>query len=122
ADVDHGLAVGDADVIPEPVASGDARRPDAAAGEAGDDDVVPRPTVERVVARAADQDVVSVASEQRIVAGAAHEHVVAFVTRLDELDRVGGEAGRVDDVVSGKCVNGQRVVGRLGAGGRHPGR
>ena len=71
-----------------------------------------QPDEEDVVTRAAEEDVVTVAAE---------EHVVAVAAGEGEQCCGGGQQGGVDHVGAAQCVDGQPVVGRLGAGHRDPG-
>ena len=66
------------------------------------------------------QHVVAGAAEEGVVAGAADEDVVAVAAVGGELDRAGLQARGLDHVVAGQRVDGQPVVGGLGAGDVHP--
>ena len=83
--------------------------------------VVARVPDEGVVAGAHQRGVVAVAAVDQVVALAADEHVVAEAAVHRELDAVGLEAGRVDDVVAAEPVEDEPVVGRFGEEDVHRG-
>jgi hypothetical protein len=66
---------------------------------------------ERVVAGAHEGGVVAVAAVDQVVALGADDEVAAEAAVHRELDAVGLEAGRVDDVVAAQAVERQPVVG-----------
>ena len=73
-------------------------------------DVVAVAAVEDVGAGPAEQHVVTRAAEDGVVAGAADQHVVTGAAAQREQRRIGGNAGRVDDVVAGERVDGDPIV------------
>src|SRR5262249_54074378 len=87
-----------------------------------DHDVAARTPVEGVHARAADQDIVAVAAEQGVVPRAPDQDVVVGAAVRRQEDHAGREDPGVHDVVAGQAVDGQPVVGPLGAADRHEGR
>src|SRR5204863_4471443 len=79
------------------------------------------------IARVPDEGVVAGAEQGRVVAGPAIDDVVAGAADDDviagaaierEVDRAGAEAGRVDPVVAGERVHGERVDGVRATDGR----
>ena len=81
-----------------------------------DDDVVAETSIEDVEPEAADQYVVSRIAIERIVAVAADQHVVAVAAIGGELDGARREPRRLDDVIAGKSIDDDPVVGGLEAG------
>src|SRR5688572_17644322 len=84
-----------------------------------DQDVVAATAVEHVDSRSTQEHVVVGVTQEHVVAGATQEHVVAGATACRELDRSAGQARSLDCVVAGQGVDGQPIVGRLGAGDVH---